>query len=213
MKIGYFWLRLHPVIGSTCRNLVEISTKLRPGGVEIWSKFRLKFDTTQLKFRHTLVLKFTVELDVLQCKSCKTGVWKFEFKGLKFRRGGSKFGWKFNQKSTHEGRNLVEVSTKLRPAIVEFWLKIQSNFHMCICVLVEISVNLQHTKVQLWLTHQQHIIMCWFILWSVNRFFNLATTRVSCLSCITIVELDTIIFKLTTSETVIVLIVVDTYAW
>ena len=101
--------------------------------VEIWLKFQPNFDTTKLKFQHTLVLKFTVELDVLQCKSCKTGVWKFEFKRVEV--------------STLGGRNLVEISTKLRPTSVEFWLKFQSKFHMCNCFLVEISVKLQHTKV------------------------------------------------------------------
>jgi len=116
--------------------------------------------------------------------------------------GGLKFGWIFNQTSTLGGRNLVEistklrpvwgrnlveVSTKLRPTNVDFWLKFQLKIHMCICVLLVISVKRQHTKVQLWLTHQQHNIMCWFILWSVNSFFNVATTRVSCLSCIALV--------------------------
>ena len=96
--------------------------------VEVWLKFQPNFDTTKLKFQHTLVLKFTVELDVLQCKSCKTGVWKFEFKGLKFRHGGveiwlkfqpnfdpwrSKFGWSFNQTSTHYCWFLTEISIKI----------------------------------------------------------------------------------------------------
>ena len=121
-------------------------TKLRHWGVEIWSKFRTNFDTpsveTSTKLRPNFdtpsvevwskVARYINEIhrrfDKLSTKlRDQTARPNFDQTSTKLRPnfdetstlGVSKFGRNFDQTSILWGRNLVEISTKLRHPIVQ----------------------------------------------------------------------------------------------
>ena len=97
-----------------CRSLVEISTKLRPPSVEVWSKFRPNFDTPSVEvWCRGLV-------DILSNSICISWICRANFDQTS-TLGVSKFGRSLVGDSTLGGRSLVGISTKLRPPSVEVW--------------------------------------------------------------------------------------------